>query len=325
MGVAFMVLWILVFVVAVLALVKAANLFTKGAEELGLFLGLPHYVLGVTVVAVGTSLPELISGIFAVAKGSPEIVVGNVVGANVSNIFLVLGAAAILANGLLVSSAIIKVDLPIFVSAAALLGLSAVDGRVSRVEGAILFMGALIYGVYGVRNSRSGSAERAAKRAESPDGSPPDVHLSRWTPVKIAVGVIGLYFAAEYTIKSVIQLSELLGVGPDLIAISIMAIGTTLPEMVVSVVVTRQGRAEIAVGNVIGSYVFNAFAVVGIPALISPLPVTSQVLSVGLPFMIVGTVLYFFFIAQDREVSRWEGLLLALFYILFMGKLFSLF
>jgi cation:H+ antiporter len=138
-------------------------------------------------------------------------------------------------------------------------------------------------------------------------------------------GAVILYFAAEYTIRAVTELATAFDVGPDLIAISAMSIGTTLPKMVVSAVVTRRGRAEIAVGNVLGSCVFNAFAVVGIPAMISPLPVTSTALTIGLPFMGVATVLYFFFVAHDRKMTRWEGMLLALFYVLFVGSLFSVF
>ena len=330
-----MALWIVVFAVSLVALVKSADWFTKGAEEVGLFFGLPQYVLGVTVVAVGTSLPELISSIFAVAEGSPQIVAGNVVGANVSNIFLVLGMAAVMAGRLSVSHAVVKVDLPIFVGSAALLGFSALDGVVSRPEGAILLGGAILYGFYSARNPRrdrtNDSAPAAGGAAASQtvnvgDGSAPTVKRLRLLAlVRIVVGVVGLYFAAEYTIRSVIELSTLFGVGPDLIAISVMSLGTTLPEMVVSIVVTRRGKADIAVGNVLGSCVFNALAVVGIPALISPLPVTSTVLGVGLPFMAVATVLYFFFVANDREVTRWEGMLLVLFYVLFVGKLFSLF
>jgi cation:H+ antiporter len=313
-----MTLWIIVFIVSLLALVKSADWFTRGAEEVGLFFGLSQFVLGVTLVAIGTSLPELISSVFAVAQGSPEIVIGNVVGANISNLFLVLGLAAVVAGRLTVNYAIVKVDLPIFVSAAALLGLSALDGTISRFEGAVLLAGAFIYGVYGARAARRNSTPRS-------DEGPRPARLRLRALVQIVGGAAVLYFAAEYTIRSVVELSTIFGVGADLIAITVLSLGTTLPEMVVSVVVTRRGKPEIAVGNVLGSCVFNAFAVAGLPALISPLPITDTVLKVGLPFVAVATALYFFFVAHDREVTRWEGMLLALFYVLFIGKLFAAF
>ncbi len=318
-------LWIVVLVVSLLALVKSADLFTEGAEELGVVLGVPSFVVGVTIVAIGTSLPELVSSIFAVVEGSPEIVVGNAVGSNVTNIFLVLGFAAILGGRLFVRREIVKIDLPMLASSAALLGLTALDGTISRVDGLLLLAGAFIYAVYGFRISRPSPETRA----DIEESVAEDIKLERGRLRPLAVlkligGVVVLYFAAEYTIKSVIELSALLNVGSDVIAISAVALGTSLPELVVSVVAARRGKLEIAIGNVLGSNVFNAFAVVGIPALIAPLPVTHTVLTVGLPFMGVATVLYFF-MAQDREVTRWEGMPLVLFYILFLGRLFKLF
>ena len=318
-------LWVAVFIVSLIALVKSADWFTEGAEELGVFLGVPSYVVGVTIVAIGTSLPELVSSIFAVAKGSPEIVAGNAVGSNITNIFLVLGLAAILGGRLKVSRDIVKIDLPMLASSAALLGFTAIDGTISRGDGLILFAGALIYGVYGVTMSRPSRVTQAKIEAAITE----DLKLERGrlrplVVLKLLGAAVVLYFAAEYTIRAVIELSTLIDVGTDVIAISAVALGTSLPELVVSVVAARRGKLEIAIGNVLGSNVFNAFAVVGIPALISPLPVSHSVLTIGLPFMAVATVLYFF-MAQDREVTRWEGMPLVLFYILFLGMLFKLF
>ena len=318
-------LWVIVFAASLAALVKSADWFTEGAEELGVFLGLPSYVVGLTIVAIGTSLPELVSSIFAVAQDSPEIVVGNAVGSNITNIFLVLGLAAILGGRLFVGREIVKIDLPMLASSAALLGLTALDGTISRIDGLLLFSGALIYGVYGMRMSRPSPVTQAKVEAAVVE----DLGLERGrlrplVLLKLIGGAVVLYFAAEYTIKSVIELSALFDIGADVIAISAVALGTSLPELVVSVVAARRGKLEIAIGNVLGSNVFNAFAVVGIPALIMPLPVTHPVLTIGLPFMGVATVLYFF-MAQDREVTRWEGMPLILFYILFLGMLFRLF
>ena len=199
------------------------------------------------------------------------------------------------------------------------MGLTALDGTISRIDGLLLFAGALIYGVYGMRMSRPSLVTQAKVEAAVEE----DLGLERGrlrplVLLKLIGGAAVLYFAAQYTIKSVIELSTLLDVGADVIAISAVALGTSLPELVVSVIAARRGKLEIAIGNVLGSNIFNAFAVVGIPALITPLPVTHPVLTIGLPFMGVATVLYFF-MAQDREVTRWEGMPLVLFYILFLG------
>jgi len=318
-------LWVIVLVVALIALVKSADWLTEGAEELGVFLGVPPFVVGLTIVAMGTSLPELVSSIFAVIRGSPEIVAGNAVGSNITNICLVLGVGAIIGGRLFVSREIVKIDLPMLVSSTVLLGLTAINGTISRGDGALLLVGAVIYGFYGLVISRPTKVTQA-KVAEvvEEELKPARDRLRPMVLLKLGGGAIILYFAAEYTIRSVVELSTLLKVGADVIAISAVSLGTSLPELVVSIVAARRGKLEIAMANVLGSNIFNAFAVVGIPALIAPLPVTDPVLMIGLPFMGAATVLYFF-MAQDREITRWEGMPLVLLYILFLATLFGLF
>ncbi len=318
-----LVLWLAIFAVSVIALVKSADWFTEGAEELGVFLGVPVYVVGLTIVAMGTSLPELVSSIFAVVGGSSEIVAGNAIGSNITNICLVLALGAIVAGRLTVVREIVQVDLPILASATALLGLMALDRTISRLDGALLLAGAIIYGFYGLLISRPTRATQAKVEAVvEEDLKPERGHLRPLVFVKLIGGAAVIYFGAEYTIKSVIELSDLLDVGKDVIAISAVALGTSLPELVVSLVAARRGKLEIAIANVLGSNIFNSFAVVGIPAMISPLKVTDPVLTIGLPFMAVSTILYFF-MSQDREVTRWEGMPLVLIYILFLATLFG--
>ena len=317
--------WIVVFVVSLVALVKSADWFTEGAEELGVFLGMPIYVVGLTIVAMGTSLPELVSSIFAVARGSSEIVVGNAVGSNITNVCLVLAVGAIVGGRLYVDRAILKIDLPILMTATALLGLTAFDGQVSRGDGVLLLLGAIIYAFYGLLMSRPTRGTQAKVEAVVEEEIEPERgRLRPLAIVRLLGGAVLLYFAAEYTIRSVVELSTIFDIGADVIAISAVALGTSLPELVVSVVAARRGKLEIAIANVLGSNIFNSFAVVGIPALVAPLVVTDKVLLIGLPFMAVSTVLYFF-MAQDKEVTRWEGMPLLLVYALFIAKLFGLF
>ncbi len=317
-------LWAIVFVGALLVLVFSADWFTDGAEELGLYLGMPAYVVGVTIVAIGTSLPELVSSVIAVSQGSPEIVAGNVVGSNITNIFLVLGFAAIIGKRLSVTHEIIHVDLPMLVASAAFLWLSVRDGQVTAFEGALLVGGAVVYLLYAVNISRQRGRlhEEIEEDLEEELGVYPGV-FDKMVWVRLLGGAALLYVGAEYTVRSVIHLSSLMNIGADVIAISAVALGTSLPELVVSVNAARRGNLEIAMGNVLGSSVFNSFAVLGIPALITPLPVKPEVLEVGVPAMLVAALLYFF-MAQDREITRWEGWLLMLFYVLFLGTLFGL-
>ncbi len=318
-------LWGVVFLVAVLALVKSADLFTEGAEEVGLYLGMPAYVVGVTIVAIGTSLPELVSSVFAVAEGSPEIVIGNVVGSNITNIFLVLGIAAILGRRLEATYEIIHVDLPMLVASASLVVFVAFDGIITRPEAALCGTGAIVYLLYAVSISRTRG--RTHDEIEESVEEEFRVEKGRLDPrvwPKLLLGALLLYFAAEYTVRSVIELGALLDVGTEIIAISAVALGTSLPELTVSIMASRRGNLEIAIGNVLGSSVFNGFAVIAVPGLLATLPVPATVVSLGLPVMLGASLLYFF-MAQDKEITRWEGWLLIIFYVAFMGKLFDLF
>lgn len=316
--------WTAVFVVSVVALVLSADRFTMGAEELGLYLGMAPYVVGVTIVAIGTSLPELVSSLFAIYEGSPEIVAGNVIGSNITNIFLVLGFSAVIGARLSVSYEIINVDLPMLVASAAFVVISGWDGVVTAPEGILLVCGAVVYLAYAVSISRQrGRLHEEIEEDLEEELKVVEGRLDPWVWPRILVGATVLYFSAEYTVRSVIQLSEALGVGADVIAVSAVALGTSLPELAVSLGASRRGNLDVAMGNVLGSSVFNGFAVLGIPALFTQLPVESQVLNVGVPMMVIATLL-FFFMAQDREITRWEGTLLLLLYLLFLGKLFGL-
>jgi len=197
-----MLYWGAVFVVAVAFLVKSAEWFTGGAEELGVFLGLPAYVVGVTIVAIGTSLPELTSSILAVVAGSPEIVLGNVVGSNITNIFLVLGFAAVIGARLAVTYEIIHVDLPMLVSSAAFLAVTVWDGQVTRIEGLVLCAGALVYLLYAATIARQRG--RTHDQIEEAVEEEFQIERGKLDPMvwpRIAGGAVALYFSAQFTVQ----------------------------------------------------------------------------------------------------------------------------
>ncbi|MDZ4655826.1 MAG: calcium/sodium antiporter [Coriobacteriia bacterium] len=317
-------LWLAVLGGALLLLVKAADWFTDGAEAIGLAFRLPSYVVGVTIVAIGTSLPELVSSIIAVVRGNPEIVLGNVIGSNVTNIFLVLGVAAILGKRLRATWEIIHVDLPLLVGSAFVLAVVAWDGAVTLPEALVCIAGTVIYVSYAV----SMSIRRAPRHTEIKESVEEELGVERGqfdrrTWLKIAVGVVGIYVGAEYTVRGVVELAAIFDVGTDLIALSAVALGTSLPELVVSVVAARKGNLEVAIGNVLGSSVFNSFAVVGVAGLFGTLTAAASVLTIGLPIMVIATLLYFFMV-QDKEITSWEGWLLVVFYVLFLLKIFGI-
>ncbi len=295
-------LQILLFVATLAGLVKASDWFVAAAERIGVALGVPSFIIGVTVVAAGTSLPELISSIVAVGKGAPEIVVGNVVGSNIANVCFILGLVAVMARQFSIGFNIRRVDLPMLISASVLLALTIMDGTFSRVEAGVMVLGMGVFLAYVVKDSgREPDHEGTREKA-------------RWQDFAlIAVSAAGIWACANYNIASIIALSGLLGVGSEVIALTAVSLGTSLPELVVSVVAMRKGSHEIVVGNVLGSNVFNTFAVMGIPGLIAPLAIPPDVVAFSLPVML-GATLMFAYGTYDREVNRWEGGLLLLLY-----------
>lgn len=315
-------IWIGIFAVSLLVLIKASDYFTDSAEKIGLFFGLPAFIVGVTIVAIGTSLPELISSIFAVLRNSSEIVVGNVVGSNITNIFLILGIAAIVGKKLKITYELTHVDIPILVGSAFLFAAMIWDGVFTLPEALLSIVGIIIYFLYTV------NSEREYKDVEIKKEMKEEIRKKKKLDIKtiaiLVVSAIFIFIGARYTIESVIELSEIFNLGKEIIAVSAVALGTSLPELAVSITAVRKGKPEIAVGNILGSNIFNTFVVMGVPAFFGALIIPQSILTFALPMMLIATLM-FFFITQDKEVTKWEGYLLLLFYVFFIGKVFNLF
>ena len=315
-------IWIAVFVASLFVLIKASGYFTHSAEKIGLFFGLPVFIVGVTIVAIGTSLPELISSIFAVLRNSSEIVVGNVVGSNITNIFLILGIAAIVGKKLKITYELIHVDLPILVGSAFLFAAMIWDGVFTLPEALLSIVGIIIYFLYTINSEKR--HEDVEIKKEMKEELRKKKKLDTKTIAILVVSAVFIFIGAKYTIESVIKLSEIFNLGKEIIAVSAVALGTSLPELAVSITAVRQGKPEIAVGNILGSNIFNTFVVMGVPAFFGALIIPQSILTFGLPMMLIATLL-FFIITQEKEVTKWEGYLLLLFYVFFIGKIFNLF
>ncbi len=316
---------IAIFIISLAALIGSAEFFTRAAERIGLHFGIPSFVVGVTIVALGTSLPELISSIVAVNEGSSEIVIGNVVGSNIANIFLVLAFAAIIGKQLKISHELIHVDLPLLMGSAFMLAWIAWDMTITWGEGLLCLAGIVIYLLYTIRSTREENTLNKRIRASLTSLFSKEKSQLGWLPPTILLAsAFGIYISAQYTINSIIEISEIMNVGKEIIAMSAVAIGTSLPELLVSFSAAKNGNPEIAVGNVLGSNIFNSFVVVGIPSFFGTLVVPRQILEFSIPVMIVATLLYFF-MTQDRQITRYEGSMLLIFYVMFIGKLFHLF
>ncbi|MBN2619722.1 calcium/sodium antiporter [candidate division WOR-3 bacterium] len=309
---------ILVFAASLYVLIEASNYFTDAAERIGLAFGIPDFVVGITIVAVGTSLPELVSSVFAVLQGSSEIVIGNVVGSNVTNIFLIIGLTVIAAKKIRITYELVHIDLPLLMGSALLLVVTVWDGVFTLFEAFICLAAFLVYLFHSISGEKETGGKKIAARGKKV--KPREPVRARYFVILI-LSALFIFVGGRYTIMAVVNISGLLAIGKEVIAATVVALGTSLPELVVSLTAARQGRPEIAVGNVIGSNIFNAVAVMGIPALIGELVIPGSILMFGVPMMVIASIL-FFFMTQDKEITRWEGWLLLVFYALYIGGLF---
>jgi cation:H+ antiporter len=321
-----LVFWIIVFIVSLAILIKASDYFTDSAEKIGLHFKMPAFIVGVTIVAIGTSLPELISSIIAVFASSPEIIVGNVIGSNITNIFLIIGITAIVGKKIGLSWEIKHVDIPFLIGSAFLLAMVLLDGVIGLLESILLLAVLIVYICYTIssrekRQSQDGTTQIKKEIKKEKELLKESKRLSPWVWIILVLGAVFIYLGAQFTIVSIINLSSLLGVGAGIIALTALALGTSLPELVVSITAAKKGQPEMAIGNVLGSNIFNSLAVISIPGIISvvalatPITFTFSIFIVGA--LLVATILYYF-VVEDKQITKWEGALFILFYLFFI-------
>ena len=289
-----------IFVVAIAALLWSSDRFVESAERIGLSLGISPFIIGVTIVAFGTSLPELATSIVSVLDGTSQIVIGNVVGSNITNIALVLGLTAVVVKTIDLDYNLWHIDIPFLWGSAFLLYFTVMDGSLSLFEAALFVGGIIIFLAYSFKD------QEKAEKEDRPTAAAKDY-------VQLVVGGALVSVSASYVIESITNISLILDIAPSVIALSAVAIGTSLPEVVVSLAAARRGKASIAVGNAIGSNIFNTFVVMAIPRFVGPLVIPAEIVTTYLPLMVVMTILLGV-MSNNRKITRWEGYVLLLFY-----------
>ncbi len=301
---------LLFLVIGFVMLVKGADWFVEGASKVAEKFGIPQLVIGLTIVAIGTSLPEAAVSTSAALKGIAEITIGNVVGSNIMNILLILGITSVI-SPLAVQKSTIKYELPMVIGATVLLAaLGLFDGTIGRIDGVILLAGMVLYLLYLLRMARKGQAvaeEQEKEQADKSDGMFKLILL-------ILIGGVMIVWGSDITVDAATELARIFGMSERLIGLTIVAFGTSLPELVTSATAAIKGKADIAVGNIVGSNLFNILFVVGIAATITPVIYQSAFL-VDTIVCVATAVLLWVCVLRKQKLERHGGAILLACYV----------
>ncbi|MBU1992552.1 MAG: sodium:calcium antiporter [Patescibacteria group bacterium] len=308
-------LWSITFLVAIAVLLIGADIFTKNSEKLGKIFGIPQFIIGITIVSIGTSLPELLTSIIAIAKGEPEFVAANVIGSNVANILLFIGITTLILKKIDFKEKNIGHDLLILGGITATFILMILDAKLVMYEAVILLIGYAGYAAYKVISSLTWK-EKVTEIIEEPE------KFTWKIPTLIALGAVGVYFGAEYTVESIIKIAEITKINSTFLVFTAVALGTSLPELTVSIMTAIRGNFGISLGNIFGSNFFNTTLIFGIAGLVSDLPMSASMMKVGIPFLIVATYLFTTSAAHKKSFSLDEGILCLAIYGIFITQLF---
>ncbi len=311
-------LTLLLFGLGLVLLVGGAELLVRGASGLAATIGISPLVIGLTVVAFGTSAPETAVSVQSALLGQADLAVGNVVGSNIFNVLFILGLSA-LVTPLVVSRQLVRADVPVMIGVSLLLLVLAWNGSLSRLEGLVLFSGALLYTLLAVRQGRK-SGNEAAQAAGSETRTP-------WAlPRQLAAVVGGLFLlvlGSRWLVSGAVAIASALGVSELIIGLTVVAAGTSLPEVATSVIASLRGERDIAVGNVVGSNIFNVLLVLGLASLVAPsgIPVPAAVLAFDLPIMIAAALACLPIFFTGYRIDRWEGGLFLAYYLAYLSYL----
>ena len=306
---------LLLFLLGLAALVAGASLLVRGAAKLALSFGISPLVVGLTIVAFGTSAPEMAVSIGAALEGKTDIAVGNVVGSNIFNVLFILGISSMIAP-LAVHQQLIRQEVPVMIGCSLLLVAIAFDGRIGRLDAALLTGLLVVYTVFLIIQSRRQSqaaAEELAREVPRPNGW--DRHWSVQLGL-VAAGMFLLVLGSDWLVTAAVAFARVMGVSDAVIGLTIVAAGTSMPEVAASVAAALKGERDIAVGNVIGSNTFNILGCLGLSGLLAAdgLPVASSLIAFDLWVLLAVAFACFPVFITGREIARWEGAVFFLYY-----------
>lgn len=313
-----MTLMTFVYLIAGLVLLVAgAEVLVRGAAKLAAQFGIPPLIIGLTVVAFGTSAPETAVSVQSAFNGSGDLAIGNVIGSNIANVLLILGMTALIAP-LIVSRQLIRLDVPIMIGASLLTFGLAWDGSLSRLDGALLFAGVLTYTgflIYSARKDKGNDDDEFAKEFGLDEAPKPYAWVINLG--LIIAGLVLLVTGSNFLVEGAVTLARALGISELVIGLTVVAVGTSLPELATSILAAIKGERDIAVGNIVGSNIFNLLCVLGLASLVSPaaISVSPNALAFDFPVMIAVAVACLPIFFTGYRINRWEGLLFLAYYV----------
>lgn len=311
----------LTLAVGLVILTAGAEFLVRGASRLAALAGVSSLVIGLTVVAYGTSAPEFAVSMKSSLAGQSDIALGNVVGSNIFNVLFILGTCAIILP-LKVDSQLVRMDVPIMIAVSFLLMGLSLDGGLSRMDGIILASIAIGYTAFTVIKSRR-ETKAIQEEFDQEYAAPADRSTKTvvWNFVLLAIGLVMLVAGARMFVNSAITIAEAMGVSPLIIGLTIVAAGTSLPEVATSIVATIRGERDIAIGNVVGSNIFNIVSVLGFSSIVTPINVDAAALRVDIPVMIGVAVICLPIFFTGLLILRWEGIMFFGLYVLYTAYL----
>jgi cation:H+ antiporter len=315
------------FLLGLVTLVLGAEALVRGASRISHSLGISPLIVGLTVVAFGTSAPEFAVTLKSVYAGQAEIAIGNVVGSNIFNVLFILGLSALVVP-LTVDQQLVRQEVPLSIGISLLLWAFAIDGSIGRVDGALLTLILVAYTTLLIVRSRRESEKVKQEYADAVGSqrSPDWYDRPLFQVLLVVVGLVLLVLGAQWLVDAATVFASLLGVSELVIGLTIVAAGTSFPELATSLMAAIRGQRDIAVGNVLGSNIFNLLGVLGISAVVSSegLPVVGQILALDLPVMVAVAIACLPVLFTGHLIARWEGGLFLAFYALYVSYLISI-
>lgn len=332
---------IVLLVLGVIIVLKGADWLTDGAVNIATRFGVSQMVIGLTIVAMGTSMPEFCVSMVSALKGTPDLAVGNVVGSNTLNTLLIVGCSALVAP-IMVKRSSVKRDIPFAVVASLLMLLFCLDGAIGRVDAAVLFAGFCLFmfvtlkyaktteehaatvatsgaatAISEASTSQASSSEASSSETSAPKASQASGTSMLKAVVMLVVGLLCLIAGSNMFVDNASFVASSLGVSDAVIGLTIVAGGTSLPELATSMVSAKKGNSDIAIGNVIGSNVFNILMIIGITGLVKPMHIAG-ITTLDLIMMLASMLLMWFFCRTTYKVKRWEGAVLTIVYLAYL-------